>query len=72
MTAFVAVIAAVLGGWAFVSVPAETGPSPLLWLLPAVAIISATVPAVGVRRLPVLVGDALVAVAAGELVLWAW
>ena len=75
-----AALALVVGAWTVRSVPAETGPSPLHWALA----LAALVPAVAGTWLarsgsgrrprpgpPILVGG-LLALAAVELVLWAW
>lgn len=81
-----AALAAVFGVWAVVSVPSETVPSPLLWMLPTIAIIAAVVAlAWSIRRGASgekadggpLVGaalfiPALTAIAGLELVIWGW
>jgi hypothetical protein len=59
--------AAGIGWWQYVSVPPETGPSSIAWLLPAVAAASAVV-AVTLGRS--LVSHALVVLAGLQLVLW--
>ena len=65
------VVALALGVWATLSVPAETGPSLLLWALPAVGVVAAG-GALAARGLQPPVRAGLVAVAAVELVWWAW
>ena len=60
-----------LGVWATVSVPSETGPSLLLWALPAVALVAALVATVA-HRLETLVRFGLVGLAAAELFWWSW
>jgi hypothetical protein len=65
-------LALVVGIWQFVSLPSETAPRPIWWLLPAIATICAAVAAVAGLR-----GSAFVARAAGvlvgvELLLWGW
>jgi hypothetical protein len=59
--------AAGIGWWQYVSVPPETGPSSISWLLPAIAAASAVV-AVTLGRS--LVSHALVVLAGLQLVLW--
>ncbi|MGF1599889.1 MAG: hypothetical protein ACFCVK_23755 [Acidimicrobiales bacterium] len=77
-TGVVAATAAAFGWWAYRSVPAETGPSPLLWLLPAVALVVIAGAATATRRrllappLGLLATAAAVAVAGMELALWSW
>ncbi len=65
------VAALALGLWATLSVPAETGPSLLLWALPAIGLLAAAA-ALAARRLQPPVRAGLVAVAAIELVWWSW
>ncbi len=73
-----AVAALVVGAIAYLSVPPETGPSVLLWALPAVAVVSlaawawARRSAIGASPLAGSVGPALVALAGLELLGWAW
>jgi hypothetical protein len=62
-------VAAGIGWWQYASVPPETGPSSISWLLPAIAAGSAVV-AVTLGRS--LVSHALVALAGLQLVLWAF
>jgi hypothetical protein len=59
--------AAGIGWWQYASVPPETGPSSIAWLLPAIAAASAVV-AVTLGRS--LVSHALVVLAGLQLVLW--
>ena len=67
------VAALVLGAWAVRSVPAETGPSGLLWQLPLVAtVMLAAALVLDGRPGPVLAVPGLVAVASVELLVWAW
>ena len=61
--------AAGIGWWQVVSVPPETGPSSISWLLPAVAAAAAVV-AITLGRS--LVSHALVALAGLQLALWAF
>ena len=62
-------VAAGIGWWQVVSVPAETGPSSISWLLPAVAAAAAVV---AVTLGHSLASYALVAVSGMQLVLWAF
>ena len=71
LVALVSAAALVAGAVQFRSLPAETAPSTTWWLMPAVALAaSAGLLAIGNRLALVRVG--LTAVAASELVLWAW
>jgi hypothetical protein len=65
--AIVGAAAAGIGWWQYVSVPPETGPSSISWLLPAIAAASAVV-AVTLGRS--LVSHALVVLSGLQLVLW--
>lgn len=65
----VAVAAGVIGWWQFRSLPTETGPLLVWWLLPAVAAGSIVIALLLGRR---LVAYALVLLAALELVVWVW
>ena len=68
-----ATVATVFGAWAYRSVPAETGPSTMLWLLPLVALVAVGQPAVIGRRKPQAPTlDLLVGLAGAELALWGW
>jgi hypothetical protein len=75
-----AAVALLVGTWAVRSVPAETGPSPLHWALALAALVPAVAGALLARRRPAHSGSAgppilvggLLALAAAELVLWAW
>ena len=73
--AVASVAAVVVGAWAYWSVPVETGPSLLLWALPLVGVVAASV----AIRLAVRPGfdrsvipGALVVLAGAELALWGW
>ena len=70
-TAGTAALALALGVTAFVSVPSETGPSPLFWLLPGIAVLLAAGALVLGRSQP-FASASLVAVAALALALWGW
>lgn len=65
--------ALVIGIWQVVSLPSETGPSPLLWLLPLVAAICAAAAIVSILRQgwdDLISG--LVMLGALDLALWSW
>jgi hypothetical protein len=75
-----AAVALLVGAWTVRSVPAETGPSPLHWALALAALVPAVAGTWSARHgsdrrprpgPPILVGG-LLALAAAELVLWAW
>jgi hypothetical protein len=65
-----AVASGVLGGVAYRSVPPETGPSRLLWLLPASAVVALAAAAVAHRRRTIVASG--LAVAGLLLGIWAW
>lgn len=65
----VAAAAGVIGWWQYRSLPPETGPLVVWWLLPAIAAGSVLVALVLGRR---LVADALVLLAALQLAVWVW
>lgn len=71
LAAVAAVAAAGLGLVAYRSVPSETEPSLALWLLPAIAVLSAAAAAL-VRRRSAVLADGLLLLTALELVVWAW
>ena len=58
-----------VGYWQFRSLPPETGPLLVWWLLPAIAAVSSLVALLLGRR---LVSYALVLLAALELAVWVW
>lgn len=66
----VSAMALAIGLGQFLSLPASTGPRPIWFLPPAVAVVSASL-AWWWRRSPVL-ADGLVALSALQLLLWAW
>lgn len=70
-TAATAALALALGAVAYTSVPAETGPSTLLWLLPGVAAVAAPA-ALTIRRRQPFGAASIVAVAALMLAIWGW
>jgi hypothetical protein len=70
-TAATAALALGLGLVAYTSVPSETGPSPLFWFLPAVALVLAAA-ALIVRRSRAFAAASVLAVAALALAIWGW
>jgi hypothetical protein len=68
-TGALAAVGLVLGLGAFLSVPAETGPSPVMWAVPGVGLAVAVAAGAASRRSPSL-RSALVLVVAAELVVW--
>ncbi len=70
-TVTVALFALVLGIAAFRSVPAETGASLLLWVLPLVSVLAGIV-ALGLSARRPFAAASLAAVAALELAVWGW
>jgi hypothetical protein len=70
-TAGVAALALALGLMAYTSVPSETGPSPLFWFLPGVAVVLAAV-ALVVGRRQAFAAASILAVAALVLAFWGW
>jgi hypothetical protein len=71
LVAAVAGAALIAGGVQFTSLPAETAPPITWWLMPAVALVSA-VGMLGLGNRLALVRVGMAAVAASQLVLWAW
>lgn len=55
----------------FLSLPASTGPRPTWWLLPAVAL-ACSVAVIAIYRRSIWVETGLIAIAALQLVVWAW
>ncbi len=72
-TGVVAIAALIVGYWQVASLPSETGPSPLLWLLPLVAALCAVAAVVSIRRQgwdDLISG--LILLGALDVALWAW
>lgn len=65
-----AVMALVVGMWQFVSLPAETGPRPLWWALPAIAVICAMGGMVAEIRGQRFTADAALVLIGFELAVW--
>jgi hypothetical protein len=66
----VAVLALVVGGWQFLSLPSETGPRIVWWLLPALAVVSAVAGIVADRRGSRFAADAAALLVGVELAVW--
>ncbi len=64
-----AAMACVFGVWAFVSVPSETGPSPLLWLAPALSLASVAIARVSRSQ---VFQSGMLLLGGVELALWGW
>ena len=67
-----AALALVVGGWQFLSLPSETAPRVVWWLLPAIAVICAVVAATAELRGQVFVARAAAVLVGVELLLWGW
>ena len=63
-------LALIIGGWQFRSLPSTTGPSPTLWLFPAVAVVVAAAAWAARQRRQRLLALAAVAIGGGELAIW--
>jgi hypothetical protein len=74
LTAAVAVVvlALVVGGWQFSSLPPETGPRVVWWALPAIAALSLVVGLVADRHGARLVADGAALLVGVELAVWGW
>jgi hypothetical protein len=66
----VAAAAAVAGRWQFASLPVETGPRSVWWLLPAIAVLAAIVAIVAEYRHRAFVARGATLVAGVQLVVW--
>ncbi len=69
-----AAVALAAGAWQYVSLPPETGPRPVWWVLPAVAVLGGIVALVGAVRRPAdrFTGAAGALVGGVSLVVWGW
>ena len=66
----VAALALVVGGLQYVSLPSETGPRLVWWVLPAIALVAAVVGAVAEQRGATFVARAAALVAGVQLLVW--
>jgi hypothetical protein len=66
----IAALAVVVGGLQYLSLPSETGPRFLWWILPAIALVAAVVGAVAEQRSATFVAQAAALVAGVQLVVW--
>lgn len=66
------VLAFVVGGWQFLSLPSETAPRLVWWLLPAIATACAFVAAAAELRGRAFVARAAAVLVGVELLLWGW
>ena len=66
----VAALALVVGGLQYVSLPSETGPRFVWWVLPAIALVAAVAGMVAEQRKSVFVARAAALVAGVQLVVW--
>jgi len=66
----VVVLAFVVGAWQFISLPPETGPRPIWWVLPAIAAVSLAVGVIADRRSARLVADGALLLVGVELAIW--
>ena len=66
----VAVLALVVGLWQFRSLPPETDPRLIWWVLPAIAVVSAAIGLVVERRVGRFAGDAALLIVGVELAIW--
>lgn len=65
-------LALVVGVWQYISLPAATGPKPVWWAFPAVAVVAAVAFAVARRRPAGLLEHAALLLAGVNLVVWGW
>ncbi len=66
----VALLALIVGGWQFLSLPPETGPKLVWWVLPMVAVLSGGLGMLAARRSKTLVADAAMLLVGVELAIW--
>lgn len=67
-----AALAFVVGAWQFVSLPGETGPRVVWWLLPAIAVVCAVVAVVADLRGRAFAARAAALLVGVELFIWGW
>lgn len=65
-------VALVAGVWQFVSLPPETGPRPIWWVLPAIAVASLAIGLIADRRSARFVADAALLILGVELAVWGY
>ncbi len=70
MTLPVVLLALVVGTWQFRSLPPETGPKLVWWVLPVVAVLSVAVGTIAARRAMTFVADAAMLLVGVELAIW--
>ena len=70
MTLPVALLALLVGGWQFLSLPPETGPKLVWWVLPMVAVLSGAFGMLAARRSRTFVADAAMLLVGVELAIW--
>jgi hypothetical protein len=66
----VAVLALIVGGWQFLSLPPETGPKLVWWVLPMVAVASAAFGMLAAKRSQTFVADGAMLLVGVELAIW--
>ena len=66
----VAILALVVGAWQFRSLPPETGPKLVWWVLPLVAVFSASFGTLAANRSKTFVADAAMLLVGVELAIW--
>ena len=64
-------LAVVVGAWQFLSLPPETGPRPVWWVLPVIAAVSLSVGLIAGRR-STFVADAAMLLVGVELAIWGY
>jgi hypothetical protein len=67
-----AVAALVVGVWQFTSLPSETGPRPVWWILPALAVVAGVVGSIAGWRGSRLVAWGAILIAGVEMAVWGW
>lgn len=65
-------VALLVGMWQFTSLPSETGPRPVWWVLPALALVASAVAVIAGLRGSRFVAWAAILVAGAELAMWGW
>ncbi|HYN33998.1 MAG TPA: hypothetical protein VES40_15345, partial [Ilumatobacteraceae bacterium] len=70
LTLLVSVLALIVGAWQFLSLPPETGPKLVWWVLPMVAVFSAAFGTLAAKRSMTFVADAAMLLVGVELAIW--